>query len=199
MKVAALVLAAGGATRFGRPKQLLQIDGENLVQRACRVAREAGCSPVVLVLGAHADVIRSDGLPDEVDVLVNDSWQDGMGTSIATGVRALSPDDSDALIIMLADQPGIGVASLQSLIAKAGEPNVSIVLSHSGEAMGPPALFTKRHFATLAVLEGDQGGRGIAKDHPEEVATASIPESRWDIDVPDAWREFGETALKRPT
>ena len=87
MSVAAVVLAAGASTRLGEPKQLVRLGGETLLERAVRVAREAGCSPVMVVVGAnYAQVLRESALGDAVPV-VNEEWDEGMATSIRLGVR----------------------------------------------------------------------------------------------------------------
>src|SRR6266567_5730824 len=94
--VAALVMAAGASTRLGSPKQLVMLGSETLLERAVRVAREAGCSPVVVVVGAHhVQVLGSNVLGDAVPV-INDEWEEGMASSIRLGVRALEFAARDA-------------------------------------------------------------------------------------------------------
>ncbi len=190
MKIAALVLAAGGASRFGRPKQLLEIHGESLVRRACRVALSAECSPVLAVLGAHAEEIAAAGLPDGAQVITNENWQDGMGVSLAAGVTAIADRDADAVLVMLADQPGVEVETLQAMRRRLTDPGVSIVLCDHGNALGPPALFASSHFAELATLRGDEGGRMIVRKNPDALGIVHAPTARWDIDDETTWRDF---------
>src|SRR5688500_11092794 len=87
--IGAVVLAAGGSSRLGRPKQLVVHDGLPLVARAARAALAAGAGPVVVVLGGSAAAVRVALSPLAVELVVNDAWADGMGTSVAAGVRAL--------------------------------------------------------------------------------------------------------------
>src|ERR1700722_15477383 len=111
--VAAVVLAAGGSSRLGEPKQLVRLGEENLLERAVRVAREVGCWPVVVVLGASAEVIRSQCSLGDARVLVNEGWEEGMASSIRLGVGALS--GVDGCVVMTCDQPAVTVEHLSRL------------------------------------------------------------------------------------
>lgn len=190
MKIGAIILAAGAASRFGRPKQLLELGGEILVDRACRLATEAGCSPVVRVLGANADQIQQGSNDDRVVTVVNEKWADGMGGSLARGMEALlaAAPDADGVIILLCDQPAVNPSILDTLVASLRR--ASIVLSDCGESTGPPAAFGRVHFPELLALSGDRGAKAIATAHPESVATIAFPEGRWDIDSEAEWVKF---------
>lgn len=187
MNAAAVILAAGTSRRFGRPKQLLEVDGETLVSRACRVALDAGCSPVIVVLGAHADEIRRRGLPAGVRVVINERYAEGMGASLARGVAEL---DADAVVILLADQPGVEPATLRVMADEITKPGVSIVWCEQDGVPGPPVIFSSRHFSELSALRGGEGGRSVVKRHPDAVAVVKLPGRRWDLDDESTWREF---------
>ncbi|MCB1132098.1 MAG: nucleotidyltransferase family protein [Verrucomicrobiae bacterium] len=187
MKAAAVILAAGASSRFGRPKQLLEIDGETLVSRACRIAMEAGCSPVVVVLGAHADEILGRGLPDGVRIVINERYAEGMGLSLARGVGELA---GDAVVVLLADQPGVEPGTLRLMADEITKPGVSIVWCRQDGISGPPVMFAKRHFTELSKLESDEGGRSVVKCHPDAVAAIDVTGARWDIDDEAAWKKF---------
>jgi molybdenum cofactor cytidylyltransferase len=188
MKIGAVVLAAGKASRFGAPKQLLEIDGETLIDRACRTAREAGCNPVLRILGAHADEILVRPCPALVETLVHSRWEEGMGSSLAAGVGALldRAPDLDAVLVMLADQPMVTVHLLEEMSAELSE--ASIVLCDHGDATGPPALFAKQHFEELMALHGDRGAKAVAANH--HAALVAFADAAWDIDSPQAWERF---------
>jgi molybdenum cofactor cytidylyltransferase len=188
MKVGAVVLAAGKASRFGAPKQLLEIGGETLIDRACRTAREAGCDPVLRVLGAHADEILTRPCPVQVETLVHTGWEEGMGSSLAVGVGALleSAPDLDAVLVILADQPMVTVDLLGKMGAQLSE--AGIVLCDHGEATGPPALFARQHFEELMALHGDRGAKSVAANH--RTALVVFSDAAWDIDSPEAWERF---------
>jgi molybdenum cofactor cytidylyltransferase len=192
MKIGAVVLAAGRASRFGSPKQLLEIEGETLIDRACRTALEAGCNPVLRVLGAHAEAILERPCSERVGTLVHARWEDGMGSSLAAGVRDLLEREPglDAVVVMLADQPMVTASLLEGMRARLSE--TGIVLCDHGEATGPPALFGRQHFGELMALRGDRGAKAVAANH--HAVLVEFPDAAWDIDSPEAWERFQAAA-----
>jgi len=188
MKMGAVVLAAGQASRFGAPKQLLEIGGETLIDRACRTAREAGCEPVLRVLGAHAEAILERPCPAHVGTLVHAGWEEGMGSSLAAGVSDLleRAPELEAVLVLLADQPLVTVALLDEMRGRL--PESGIVLCDHGEATGPPALFGRQHFGELVKLHGDRGAKSVAANH--HAVLVAFPDAAWDIDSPEAWGRF---------
>jgi len=156
MHVGAVVLAAGASTRLGEPKQLLMLGGETLLERAVRVAREAGCSPVVVVLGASAASIQAVCDFGDAVVVVNDGWAEGMGSSVRTGVGALL--DVDACVVMTCDMPAVTASHLRALMAS-GEVTAS---SYAGRR-GVPAYFPAGAFQSLLELRGDAGAKDLLR------------------------------------
>jgi molybdenum cofactor cytidylyltransferase len=192
MKIAAIILGAGGASRFGSAKQLLEIDGETLIDRVGRVAAEAGCRPILRLLGAHAREISAGPANPEIITIINAGWQLGMGSTLALAVAELEyrAADCDAVFILLCDQPLVDAAMLRPMIDQLQQPGISIVLADNGETTGPPALFSKAHFAELKQLTGDRGAKLVANQHPSATATVPMPAARWDIDSQELWTAF---------
>jgi molybdenum cofactor cytidylyltransferase len=158
---AAVVLAAGASTRLGEPKQLVKIGGETLLERAVRVAREAGCAPVVVVVGASfPEVLGNSSLGDVVPV-INDKWQNGMASSIVRGIRTLGivANDADGVVLMTCDQPAVTAEHLRALVA-AGEVTGS---AYAGRR-GVPAYFPAAAFRVLLELRGDAGARELLRE-----------------------------------
>jgi CTP:molybdopterin cytidylyltransferase MocA len=164
VSVAAVVLAAGASTRLGEAKQLVMLGGETLLERAVRVAREAGCLPVVVVVGAHyVQVLGSSVLGDAVPV-INEEWKEGMASSIRLGVRALEfARDVEGVLLMTCDQPAVTVKHLGRLMAK-----VEVKASHYAGRNGIPAFFPKKYFNKLMELKGDVGARGLLAEAQSE-------------------------------
>ena len=148
-----MVLAAGGSSRLGSPKQLVRLGDENLLERAVRVASEAGCGPVVVVLGASAEVIRSQSVLGDACVVVNDDWASGMGGSIAVGVGALQ--GVDGCVVMTCDMPAVTAAHLRLLMR--GEITAS---SYSGRK-GVPVLLSVWSVWRVDGVVGGCGGWGV--------------------------------------
>src|ERR1700742_2368269 len=156
MHVGALVLAAGSSKRFGKPKQLLTLAGETLLDRAVRVAHAAGCSPVIVVLGASAELVQSGCVLEDAVVVVNADWIEGMGSSVRVGVLALR--DPDACVVMTCDMPAVTAVHLRALMAS-GEVTAS---SYAGKK-GVPAYFPASTFQSLMTLQGDGGAKDLLR------------------------------------
>lgn len=186
-----VLLAAGASTRMGRPKQLLPVGGRPLVRHAAEAALAAPVSPVVVVLGAHAGETAPvlDGL--RTHVVTNDNWRDGMGTSIRAGVRAALRLDPAlaAVIIALADQPGVPAKHFSRLITTWREYDRSIVASESDGIAQPPALFTAAWFSRLLALQGDVGARILLMEQRANLALVSLADAA-DLDTPRDYERF---------
>lgn len=174
--VAAVVLAAGGSTRLGSAKQLVRLHGETLLDRAVRVAREAGCAPVVVVLGARAEEIQRVCSLDGTTVVLNTSWQEGMGSSVRVGIAAL-PSDTCAAVVLACDQPAVTAAHLRALVAREED----VVASCYAGRRGVPACFRAAIFADLLELRGDQGARALI----QKATAIDLPDGELDIDTPE--------------
>jgi molybdenum cofactor cytidylyltransferase len=178
VSIGAIVLAAGGSKRLGEPKQLVRLGGETLLERAVRVAREARCSPVIVVLGAeYVQVLTGCSLSDVVTV-INDEWQEGMSSSIRLGVHALRnvAGEVDGVVVMTCDQPAVTADHLRGLMAGA-EVNAS---RYEGRK-GVPVFFPKDSLDALTSLTGDSGARALLRNASYE----DLPGGELDVDTAD--------------
>jgi molybdenum cofactor cytidylyltransferase len=160
--VPAVVLAAGASTRLGTPKQLEMLGGERLLERTVRVAREAGCSPVIVVLGAeYPQVLGNSDLGDVVTV-INDKWEEGMGSSVRLGIRTCSfvAKSAEGVVLMTCDQPAVTAPHLERLMMK----NREMTASRYAGRNGVPAYFPAKYFGELMALPGDKGARELLKN-----------------------------------
>jgi molybdenum cofactor cytidylyltransferase len=174
VKVAAVVLAGGASLRLGTPKQLIRLGGEALVERTVRICREAGCDPVVVVLGSAADKVRSTCSLEDAMVVMNRHWHEGMASSIAQGVSALE-DGVDGCVITTCDMPAVLPDHLRRL-ADSGEMTAS---AYAGRH-GVPAYFPRDRFPQLMSLTGDTGARDLLKSCP----AIPLDGGELDIDTP---------------
>ena len=187
--VAAVILAAGGSTRFGTPKQLLPWQGRPLVAHIADVAWTAGLAPVIVVVGAEAEQIVPALAGRDVCVLRNYRWEKGMSTSLSLGVAALPPT-VEAAVFLPVDQPLVDVRFLRSLVAYWKEHAAGIVVPVGREGRrGTPVLFARRFFAELANLSGDVGGRALFASYPGDLVTMPVadPDMLSDVDTPAAY------------
>ena len=182
--IAIVVLAAGASTRLGQPKQLLRFGDKTLLAQICEVALAVENQQVIVVLGAHCEAIKPaiEQLP--VQILTNEKWADGMGSSIACGISHL-PKNADAVLLLLCDQPFVTAAFLEKLIEKWRSSNSRIVTSAYGGTFGPPAILDKKLFPELAALHGQHGAKKLMEKYGEHLELVDFPEGAVDIDSPD--------------
>ncbi|MFI5162967.1 MAG: NTP transferase domain-containing protein [Sphingobacteriales bacterium] len=176
---AAIILAAGGSSRLGQPKQNLLFNNKTLLQHAVDAAQQSKCHLIIVVLGANADQI--DPIPYAV-TLYNKDWEEGMASSIKIGINKVGRDVSvNRVIIMLCDQPYVTAGLLNSMIDKQIETGKPIVACTYNGTMGVPVLFDRFLFAELLLLLGQEGAKKIIITHADKVA--AVPFERGDIDI----------------
>ncbi len=157
--IAGLLLAAGRGERLGTPKALVEYAGERLLDRGVRLLAEGGCRPVVVVLGAADADVRG------AVVVRNPGWASGMGSSLRAGLAAL-PDEAEAVVIALVDQPLIRPGAVRALI----EARAGLAVATYGGRRRNPVLIAREHFAGVAERAvGDVGARAFIQAHPELV------------------------------
>ena len=192
--VAAIIVAAGSSSRLGHPKQLLLIDGEPMLQRAIRVAREAGASPVFVVIGAHRELIESNVDFVNASIVVNDGWQEGLASSIRAGVRAAEQHAPEAsgLLLMICDQPRLTPEHLRKMIHTfdAQHRETAIASLYAG-TRGIPAIFPRSAVADLCALRRDKGARGLLAQRSRPVIEIPLEGGEVDIDRPEDLAALG--------
>lgn len=187
MSLPAIILAAGASRRLGQPKQLVSFEGETLLERSFRIAREAGAAPVLVVLGANfASICASVAFEGAVPVL-NDQWESGMASSIHAGLNEAEVRSSETagVLIMACDQPLLTVEHIARLLMTFGDHAAeSIVASEYAGTRGIPAVFPRKVFAALRSLHGDKGARGLLAKAPCPVIALRLEGGSVDIDLP---------------
>jgi len=181
-RIAAIVLAAGGSTRFGSAKQLHLYAGEPLVRRAAMAALTAGADPVIVILGSEADAVAAalHKLP-QIRVLTNPDWSTGIASSLRVGLNALA-ESSDGILVTLSDQPLVDAFALEKLMEKFDDTH-RIVASSYANTIGVPAVFGSEFIDELSALSGDRGaGQWIRKKMPY-VTTVPLDAAAIDIDT----------------
>lgn len=189
-----IILAAGASRRMGQPKQLLKWQGKSLIQHVCKLALSTDCSPVILVLGANADVIRAGLATRGMNIVVNADWQLGMGGSLKAGINKLVEINPavDAAIILLVDQPLVDNHHIQKLLESYEATDKKIIASAYNQTLGVPALIDRGYFKKLQTIRADQGARVLIQKEIESVASIPFPVGALDLDRPEDWERFKE-------
>ncbi len=180
----ALVLAAGEASRFGSPKQLVRVQGRPLLHRVVSQAVEVAGHDVTVVLGAYAEELAPLLRHSPVSVVVNRDWREGIASSIRTGLAHLPPSCS-GLLLMLADQALVGAGDLRRLLEAWRRQLDCIVAAQYEATTGPPAIFPREDFPALTALRGDQGARALLRGRSPRVMRVPMPTAAVDIDTPE--------------
>lgn len=190
---AAIILAAGEARRMGHVKQLLPFGSGTLLTRAIDTAIDAGLAPVIVVVGANAEVVQSTIAAKHVEIVRNTLWQTGMGSSIAAGVRRHQEleADSGALAVLLADQPLVTSDHLRRMRRLLLDSGASTVAAEYNGTVGVPAFFRRQLLPRLAALSGEGGAKPLLRD--SATVPFPLPEAAIDIDTPEDFSRVSRT------
>jgi molybdenum cofactor cytidylyltransferase len=192
LNVSIILLAAGSSSRMGHSKQLLEIHGEPLLLHSAKAALASGAKSVIVILGAneqpHREIINN--LP--VNIIANHYWKSGMGSSIKAGLNYLirKSSETEAVIIMVCDQPALTERHLQNLILEFMESRSPIVASSYSGTAGVPALFARSFFSNILMLRDEQGAKKIIQQFPEQVKTLDFPEGVFDLDTAEDYQNY---------
>lgn len=193
-RIHTLLLAAGQASRFGAPKQLLQLDGQSLVRRAAQAALAAG-TRLIVITGANAEAVEAELRDLPLCILRNPQWQQGMGNSLAMGASKLLQESGlDAVLITLADQALVDAQALRAVLSAHQADPQQIIAADHGETLGPPCLFPARFLAELAALRGDRGARALLQQHRDQLIRIALPQAAIDIDTPQDWQALQQAS-----
>jgi molybdenum cofactor cytidylyltransferase len=181
---AAIVLAAGGSTRLGRPKQQIRFGGRTLARRAVDAAMQAGCDPVLVVLGACATSVQHELADSGARLALNSDWAEGISSSIRRGLEALESEAFETLLLLTCDQPLIDAVVIRRIReAYNGRAGCMVASAYAG-TIGVPALFERSCIDRLRCLTGDRGAKQLLLDSPDTLQV-DWPQGAIDIDRPE--------------
>jgi CTP:molybdopterin cytidylyltransferase MocA len=196
--VAGVLLAAGAGSRFGRPKALVELDGQTLAERGVALLRTGGADPVLIVTGA-AQVELAAEL--RVRTVYNGEWRTGMGSSLRAALRALTElevgPEVGAAVVALADQPLVGAEAVGRLIAAYQAGAGVAVAAYDGRPRNPVLLARQHWPEVIAMATGDQGARAFLRARPDLVTLVECGDTGRpdDIDTP---ADLERIAVSRP-
>src|SRR4249920_2947260 len=167
-QVLAVVLAAGGSTRMGRPKQLAELDGRPLLAHVLAAVDAPPVDRVVVALGGAADAVLERVDLGRAEPLVVEGWAAGMGHVLASTL-AQAGDDWEAVVVLLGDQPLVPGRAVARVVEAWRAGAGPVVTATYGGRPGHPKLFDRCLLPDLLLLTGDTGARDLLATHPDRV------------------------------
>lgn len=183
--VAGLVLAAGGSSRLGRPKQLLPYGRATLLDHAIATARACEFDQLLVAVGGNAGKVRERVDLSGAEVVVNPGFGEGCSSSIAVAMAALDPA-ATVLVLMLGDQPGVVPATVRVLLAARGDAPLAVCCYDDGR--GHPFAFGHEVFDELRSLHGDKAVWRMLAERADDVVDIPVA-GRIPLDV-DTWADY---------
>jgi molybdenum cofactor cytidylyltransferase len=180
--IAGIIIAAGESKRLGRIKQLLPWRGKSLIEFIIQTARDCKLEPIQVILGANYDQIAPMINYPRVNIINNQRWKKGKGTSISLGINSL-PESVKASFVFVVDQPFLNRKLINTLLNVYEIKKAEIVAPYIREIQSNPVLFDRSVFPELRKLKGDKGGRSIFNDYRFEKLAWEDEKILWDIDT----------------
>ena len=190
-QIAGIILAAGGSSRFGEPKQLLLWKGQPIIRHVVIAAMKAELDPIVVVVGSSDQDVEKVISDLPVRIVKNPDWMTGLSSSIRSSVTTL-PKEVGGVIFLQADQPQISQVHIKSLVETHQESLSPIVAPEINGQQGNPVMFDSRTFPDLLSLKGDTGGRVLFSHYQVRRVIWNDPNLLMDIDTPEDYKKFLE-------
>lgn len=191
--LAAVILAAGGSSRMGQPKQLLKFRGTSLLRRAIDTAVAVPTDQVIVVLGHAADALMHECEATRATVVLNDQWAEGLSTSLRGGLAAVA-SEARGVFIYPADMPLLTPEALRELAHRQQVSGRPAAMTEAGGVRGVPVFITRSLFPALMIQEGDMGGAQYLRAHPEAVEAVHFDDADLvrDVDRPEDYARLLE-------
>ena len=195
-----IILAAGASTRMGKPKQLLPYQGRSLLRHITEIAIASKNQPIIVVLGANAEIIKPEICQLPVQIVENLQWASGMGSSIRTGIEAVNAlgQNVEAVVITLCDQPFVSPELINQLVETYRRSDKAIVACEYADTLGVPALFHHTFFSQLMTLKQGEGAKQIIGKYINQVTSVPFLQGLIDIDTPNDYQQLQIQSAKHP-
>jgi molybdenum cofactor cytidylyltransferase len=190
-RIGIVILAAGGSHRMGQPKQLLPFRERTLLRHAVETAVASMCRPIVVVIGAHAELVSLELQSLPVLIAYNPEWATGIGSSLRLAIQTLGAIDAiEGVVITLSDQPLVTADAVNRIVEAHYQTGKDIVASEYADTHGVPLFIGKRFFDEISALAGTEGAKRVIDRHLEEMTTVPLVEAAFDIDTPNDYERL---------
>jgi len=190
--IAVLLMAAGASKRMDGIKQLMPWKDSNFLLETIKTVQKTNLRVIQVVLGANAEIITTQCGFKDVNIITNPNWNNGLGNSIAYGVKVILKEKNtiDGILICLVDQPLLTHEYLQSITDAFKKNPTKIIATNYGNRAGVPALFPKLLFKKLSELEGDFGAKDILNNPQNAIIQLEAGNQIIDIDTKEEYNQL---------
>jgi molybdenum cofactor cytidylyltransferase len=183
--IAAVVLAAGESSRMGADKALLMYRGRTFLENIISTLREGGVGRVVVVLGHHAELIEQSVDLSTVEVVVNQDYRLGQTSSLQAGLRILTGNEPEGVVLCLVDHPAMSAHTVQKLIQHFRSTGKSIVIPQLMGKHGHPVVVCREVFSQFLALGPDQGADTLIHQYRDRTEFVEVMDRGILLDVDD--------------
>lgn len=194
---AIVILAAGKSSRMKQPKQLLKINGKNLLDIIIEKALKTQKENIFCVLGANADIIKSQLKNNKINFLDNQKYEEGLSSSIIHAVKHIeSYKNIEKVLFILGDQPEISEKYLKEMLSISNKNPDKIVATNYQKKYGVPAVFPTQYFKEIKEIEGDKGAKELLKKLNEFIILPNLVPNSMDLDSPEDYENYLKSLKK---
>jgi len=183
--IAVLILAAGESSRMGTPKATLAYRGRTFLELIVETLREGGLERIVVVLGHRAEEIQPRAQSEAIEVVINPDYRSGQTSSLQAGLRALTANDLEAVLLCLVDHPAISAETVRVIVSAFRESDAPVVIPTYHGRRGHPVLIGRQLFDELLGLTSDEGADSVVRKYRPVTSFAEVEDEGVIIDVDD--------------
>ncbi len=183
-----VILAAGSSSRMKQPKMLMEFNGTIFIQHIIQTAKQLPDTTIAVVTGCYHDLLQPILMNEPVDIVYNDNWEKGMGSSISAGITRLNQSSISNCFVLVCDQPYITATLLKEMLQQKELTGKGIVACSYQDTFGTPVLFDQRYFNLLMQLDGPTGAKKMVQQFLDDTVMVDFPEGAVDIDTPEDYR-----------
>ncbi len=183
--IAGLILAAGESSRMGTDKAVLTYRDRTFLELVAQTLQEIGIERIAVVLGHHAQEIQRHVKIEAAQILINPDYKSGQTSSLKVGLRSLTADDVEAIVLCLVDHPAVSAETLTRLVAAYRESGAPVVIPTYRGRRGHPVLIGRQLFDELLGLAADAGADSVLRKFRQTTRFVEVEDEGILIDVDD--------------
>jgi molybdenum cofactor cytidylyltransferase len=190
--IAGLILAAGESSRMGTPKATLAYRGRTFLETIVQTLRGADIERIVVVLGHQADEIQRQVKIEQAQVVINPDYRSGQTSSLQVGLRALLPDEPEAVLLCLVDHPAVGTETVRRIVGTFCQCGAPVVIPTYLGRRGHPVLIGRHLFDELLRLASDAGADSVVRRYRPATQFVAVEDEGVviDVDEPESYRQL---------